>query len=160
MSGAVANPFYQVANFLAAPMDKGKENIGELDFVKNDKLLSGLNKNIRGPEQVVRDDFGAGRASGGSASKFVRGTVGNAYKTDSASAGLVKNAITGKEDIPPPEQPIPEDPAAVADRNKKEKLRAKRQAEIDILTDRPGRAGRSSSTGSETILTDQYTYKV
>lgn len=46
----------------------------------------------------------------------------------------------------------PVDPAAQAEADKKEKSRAKRQAEIDILTDRPGRGG--------TILTDQYSYKV
>jgi hypothetical protein len=45
-----------------------------------------------------------------------------------------------------------DDPAATAEAAKKEKARTKRQAEIDLLTDRPGRGG--------TILTDQYVYKV
>jgi hypothetical protein len=48
--------------------------------------------------------------------------------------------------------PAPIDVEAVAADNKKAAARAKRQAQIDILTDRPGRGGA--------ILTDQYQYKV
>lgn len=46
----------------------------------------------------------------------------------------------------------PVDPAVKLEADKKERARVKRQAEIDILTDRPGRGG--------TILTDQFTYNV
>jgi len=55
-------------------------------------------------------------------------------------------------DTAPVDVPPPVDPVAVQAENERAKARAKRQSEIDILTDRPGRGG--------TILTDQYQYKV
>lgn len=59
-------------------------------------------------------------------------------------AGLVNN------------EPLPniaiEDPILKAEEEKKQKARVKRQTQIDILTDKPGRGG--------TILTDNYTYNV
>lgn len=63
----------------------------------------------------------------------------------------VQGQVMGKKD-----EPIniaaPADPEALANEANAERRRVKRQAEIDILTDRPGRGG--------TILTDKFTYNV
>lgn len=73
---------------------------------------------------------------------------GSNFKT-----GVNDNSVGGVFGNPEPLNiAAPIDAAAVAEQDKKDKARAKRQAEIDILTDRPGRGG--------TILTDQYQYKV
>jgi hypothetical protein len=52
----------------------------------------------------------------------------------------------------PPPNIAAEDPAAVAERDRKDRARVKRQTEVDLLTGQPGRGG--------TILTDQYQYNV
>jgi hypothetical protein len=61
----------------------------------------------------------------------------------------LEGAGLGKKELP---NIAVEDPAAKAEADKRERERIRRQAEIDILTDRPGRGG--------TILTDRYTYNV
>lgn len=66
-----------------------------------------------------------------------------------ATPGLEGAGLVSNEELP---NIAVEDPAAKADADKKNRARVKRQAEIDILTDRPGRGG--------TILTDKYTYNV
>lgn len=102
----------------------------------------------------------AGAASGGLLGGSVyRGTAKGATE----GSGVVKGSMTspagqltsetiGGEKKPPPATIAAEDPAVVAAESEKKKARAKRQAEIDILTDKPGRGG--------TVLTDQYKYNV
>lgn len=77
----------------------------------------------------------------------VRTVVGN---TNEVAIQPFMEGMAGEQAVPNIADPV--DPAAEADKAKKERARVKRQAEIDILTDRPGRGG--------TILTDQYTYNV
>lgn len=90
---------------------------------------------------------GTARTLGAPASAVVGGSKNIMKGTMPALGDL------GVVDIPRvPNIAAPEDPAVAEEAAKKEKARAKRQAEIDILTDRPGRGG--------TILTDQYTYNV
>lgn len=83
-------------------------------------------------------------------SGFISGTAGSNFKDTKGQVGSFMSMINPGE--PPPATIVAEDPAVVADKANKEKARAKRQAEIDILTNTPGRGG--------TILTDQYTYNV
>lgn len=82
----------------------------------------------------------------------------NPFKSLGESARNAVGTTVGAfmEGVKGPEHPLniadPIDPAVEAEKTKKERQRVKRQAEIDILTDRPGRGG--------TILTDQFTYNV
>jgi hypothetical protein len=107
--------------------------------------------------QTVKGGLAAGKklvnggSLGGSAAAGVKTTFAPGVKAAAGVAGdFAGGVIGGEQEVADPGTPI--DPNAVAEANKKEKARARRQAEIDILTDRPGRGG--------TILTDQYQYKV
>jgi hypothetical protein len=72
---------------------------------------------------------------------------------DFTSVGEDPISLMGEEKGPDiPDITAPPDLALEADKAKKEKVRVKRQAQIDILTDKPGRGGP--------ILTDDFTYKV
>lgn len=84
-------------------------------------------------------------------------TVGKEIGKDMNFLGeKVVNPIAGGIAEGMGQEPMPniaeEDPSAVAENAKKERARVKRQTEIDILTDRPGRGG--------TILTDDYSYRL
>lgn len=83
------------------------------------------------------------RSVGGSVKKAVGNVKEVALQPFMEGAGMVPEA---------PLSIVGDDPAQVAADAEKKRQRAKRQAEIDILTDRPGRGG--------TILTDQFTYNV
>jgi hypothetical protein len=65
--------------------------------------------------------------------------------------GEAANFVVGgkKEELP---NIAVQDPSVIEEANKKERERVRRQAQIDIMTDKPGRGG--------TILTDKYTYNV
>lgn len=100
---------------------------------------------IAGPKaafDLVTEGTNPFRSVGGSVKK----AAGNAM--DTVRPGLEGAGLVGQ----PPATIVADDPATIAAEAEKKKARAKRQAEIDILTDRPGRGG--------TVLTDQYTYNV
>lgn len=79
-----------------------------------------------------------------------RSIVQNSKEAVASAPGTLVE--TGLAEAPKaPASILADDPAAVAEDAKKRKEAARRQAEIDILTDRPGRGG--------TILTDNYNYK-
>ena len=78
----------------------------------------------------------------------VKGAAGAAM--DLATPGLKEAGLVNNQPLPNIADPI--NPAAEAAKADAERKRVKRQAEIDLLTDKPGRGG--------TILTDQYSYKV
>jgi hypothetical protein len=100
---------------------------------------------VRGAIDTVQS-LGRGEGLGKALGKGVKANV--APYVD-LGKGIVGGAM-GEPETPNIADPI--DPAKVDAENKKERARVKRQAEIDILTDRPGRGG--------TILTDNYQYKV
>lgn len=77
-----------------------------------------------------------------------KSAAGSAMKA--ATPALEGLGLVNDEPLPSIADPV--DPNKVAEDGKREKARARRQAEIDLLTNKPGRGG--------TILTDQYTYKV
>jgi hypothetical protein len=84
-------------------------------------------------------------------------SVGESVKTSvGAAKKIIQPGMEGLAGNPQAAAPVniadPVDPAKLAKEQEKERQRVKRQAEIDILTDRPGRGG--------TILTDKYTYNV
>lgn len=87
---------------------------------------------------------------GKSPTDVVKAGVNPGLANSKKTLGIFKQDIMGGEEAPPVSI-VAEDPAAVAADAKKKKEAARRQAEIDILTDRPGRGG--------TILTDNYNYK-
>jgi hypothetical protein len=118
---------------------------GAVDFVKNIAEVGAFP--MVAPVKAAVDLIGEGknplRSIGESAKKAVQ-TTGQILQPGLEGAGLASD--------PPPLSIVADDPAAVADDAEKKKARAKRQAEIDIMTGQPGRGG--------TILTDQYTYQV
>ncbi len=150
MSGAVQNiakvvQKAQVLDLGYQATEASNRAIRGSDFVKNDKLLRDGAATLRDPAQDAigaaaegKGASGALSASAGKSSSNLKRNMGN------ISAGINPQAA--------PATIVAEDPAAVQSEAEKKKARAKRQAEIDILTDRPGRGG--------TILTDQYTYNV
>lgn len=115
---------------------------------------------VANPLQVVQGAKGLaaggkkiinGGGLGGGAGAGLRTAYEPGVKAAAGMAGdFAGGVIGGEQNVADPGTPV--DPNAVNEANKKEKARVRRQAEIDILTDRPGRGG--------TILTDQYNYKV
>ncbi len=80
----------------------------------------------------------------------IRSIVGGTRETLAGAPATLAEA--GIVDAPKaPASILAEDPAAVAADAAKKKEAARRQAEVNILTDKPGRGG--------TILTDNYNYK-
>lgn len=105
--------------------------------------------------------FGKSAAKGNDLGMLARDTVRGSinpvlHANDYGVGGINANPGTESSGIFGAPDKLPditiEDPAAVAEADRKNRARVKRQAEIDILTDRPGRGG--------TVLTDNYSYKV
>lgn len=113
-----------------------------------------IERNVGGTVgDIFKNTFSRDTAnSAASLGALSKGKLGGAVKPYVQRAGEIKAQVTGQDQQAPVNIAAPVDVAAEQDRANKERARAKRQAEIDILTDRPGRGG--------TILTDQYTYKV
>ena len=95
-----------------------------------------------------------GVLGGAAAQKTTKSISEGASIVSGVKSGTMQTAQTaGIIDSP---EPLPsvviEDPAQVAERDKMEKARARRQAQIDLQKGQPGRGG--------TILTDQYRYNL
>lgn len=126
MGGAV-NKVFQVAQAVASPvtaagMEVGKRLVNEEDISPRGVALAQIKSGV----SLAKE--GAGEA---------------------VNVGRDVGLLSQKPNI----QNIGEDsPADTAEADKVARARAKRQAQVDILTDRPGRGG--------TILTDNYSYQV
>jgi hypothetical protein len=120
---------------------------GAVDFAKN--VVQATSAPITAPITAVKDLVTEGKNPVRSLGESAAKAVGAAKKV--IAPGL-QGAGLGPNGAPPVNIADPVDPAKVAEDQAKERQRVKRQAEIDILTDRPGRGG--------TILTDKYTYNV
>ena len=141
MSGAVKT----IRKVIEAPATMIERNVGGPfgDILKNTAVADLKNSSVSFGNFATGIEKGKpGQAVGG----FITPYVARGKEV----MGEFKGGMAG--DQPAPLNIAAEDPAQVADEAVKKKSRAKRQAEIDILTDRPGRGG--------TILTDQYTYNV
>lgn len=121
---------------------------GAVNTVKS-LAQTGYDFTVKAPVNTVESMYNTAK-DGGSLGSILGAGVRQATKPGIALAKDVLGGVMGKPDQPA--NIAADDPAAIEDAAKKEKARAKRQAQIDILTDRPGRGG--------TVLTDQYTYNV
>lgn len=118
---------------------------GAVETVKD--TVTAISAPIWAPPKAAFDFVTDGKNPVRSAGESLKKAVGSGMKA--IQPGL-EGAGLGQKPLPNIADPV--DPAALAEQQRKERNRVKRQAEIDILTDRPGRGG--------TILTDQYTYNV
>lgn len=152
MSGAVqtvakvASKAFEVANL---PEKALHRSITSSDFIQDSKFLRGTVGANRSGLQLAQEGTGA-IGNGKGFDGAVKATVGKSAEGVKVNMGNIKGAVSG--DPAAPQTIVAEDPATVAAEAEKKKARAKRQAEIDILTNKPGRGG--------TVLTDQYTYNV
>lgn len=121
---------------------------GAVNTVKS-LAQAGYDATVKTPVNTVGSMYNTAK-DGGSLGSILGAGIKQAAKPGVTLAKDVLGGVMGKPDQPA--NIASEDPAVVAAEAEKEKARAKRQAQIDILTDRPGRGG--------TVLTDQYTYNV
>lgn len=120
---------------------------GPLGFLGGNMLGEGIANTIsnssNGPQSTSTGALNPKNA-GRNVVNGVKGAL-DAVKQGAVDVGILR--------APPEDLNIAaEDPNAISEKDAAARARAKRQAQIDILTDRPGRGG--------TILTDQYQYKV
>lgn len=112
--------------------------------VPNPLQLVQMGKGVyKGAKGIAQKGLGKGIGEG------TRAAYGPGVSQIAAQGSGAVGGILGEKEVP---SVVADDPAERARKDREERARVRRQAEIDILTDRPGRGG--------TILTDSYKYKV
>lgn len=149
--GGVVNTVAKVADNVMSGMNKVADFIEKplkkVPILKEiGKSSEALRKSGTNVVEGIKDGKDAGEIIGASAAPIVargKGLAGSVGVSSGLKSAEVPNIADSIETI---------DPAVEAEAARKERVRTKRQAEIDILTDKPGRGG--------TILTDNYKYNV